>query len=66
MWFAAGLKRAVVGCLRRSAVGQSMLVTGGMVWGEVQVPCPVVWERVSLGIFHRAVESGCVAIEGDR
>ena len=35
-----GLETRCEWVFRWSAVGQSMLVTGGMVWGEVQVPCP--------------------------
>lgn len=34
-------------------MGQSMLVTGAMVWGEVQVPCPGGLEEGVVGHLSR-------------
>ena len=34
-------------------MGQSMLVTGAMVWGEVQVPCPGGSEEGVVGHLSR-------------
>ena len=51
--FRGGLETRCEWALGQSAVGQSMLVTGVLSGGEVQVPyAPAGWERVVLGICH--------------